>query len=207
MLVSGVLQARHLVRPAACSRPLAPSRHTGCSIPLDQRFHQQQRRRRSSRGIGGTTTVAAAAAAAPAAAAAALCVSPLAVFDVATLAVMPFYLAIVVAPRQLFTRRLFGSNAFFVLAAALYAALLGAWAPLLAPLASVVQGAAAGVNAAVGAGSIAAALRLGMPSMPAFAALFASPHATALAWVHLVLLDLLQARWGWGGAGGAGNGR
>ena len=43
-------------------------------------------------------------------------------------------------------------------------------------------------------GSLGVALRSALPSMPAFAALFGSPEITALAWVHLVLLDLVQAR-------------
>ncbi|PRW20864.1 hypothetical protein C2E21_8564 [Chlorella sorokiniana] len=113
----------------------------------------------------------------------------------ATVLVLPFYALMIAAPRQQLTQRLFNTPAIFTAAAALYALLLAMWQPLPA-IAAVVQGAAAAVAAAAGsAGGPAQALRTALPSMPAFAALFGSPEITALAWVHLVLLDLLQARW------------
>ena len=48
--------------------------------------------------------------------------------------------------------------------------------------------AAAAVRAAVAAASP-------LPSVPAFAALFATPGATAAAWLHLLTLDFVQAAW------------
>ena len=146
--------------------------HRGSKLRPAQQ-HDQQRRQPQR-----------AAAAAPAAAA---------VFDVATLLVLPFYVLMVAAPRARLTQCMFNGQALFAVAAALYALLLVLWQPLPA-LADVAAAAARGVAAAAGAGSPAAALRLAQPSMPAFAALFARPEVTALAWVHLVLLDLVQAR-------------
>jgi predicted membrane protein len=119
---------------------------------------------------------------------------PTTVFDAATLLVMPFYAAMVAAPKSAFTRRLMGTGSLIALAGALYGLLLVMWNPL-PQLAAVVQPAAAAVAAAATAGgSLGVALRAALPSMPAFAALFGSPEITALAWVHLVLLDLVQAR-------------
>ncbi len=134
-----------------------------------------------------------------AAAAAGPLLSPALVFDAATVLVLPFYTLMIAAPRRQLTQRLFSTPALFTAAAALYALLLAMWRPLPA-IAAVVQGAASAIAAAAGsAGGPAQALRAALPSMPTFAALFGSPEITALAWVHLVLLDLLQARWvgGW----------
>lgn len=155
--------------------------------------------RRQQRAGGGA--VAAAAPAAAAAAAAGPLLSPALVFDAATLLVLPFYALMIAAPRRQLTQRLFSTPALFTVAAALYALLLAMWRPLPA-IAAVAQGAAAAVTAAAGSsGGWEQALRAALPSMPAFAALFGSPEITALAWVHLVLLDLLQARWVWRRAG------
>lgn len=115
------------------------------------------------------------------------------VFDAATLFVLPFYTLMVAAPRARVTQRLLSGTALVLAAAALYALLLLLWAPL-PQLAGVASDAAAAVAAAARAGAPAAAWRAAQPSMPAFAALFGRPDVTALAWVHLVLLDLVQAR-------------
>ena len=149
--------------------------------------------RRQQRAGGGAVTAAAPAAAAAAAAGPLL--SPALVFDAATVLVLPFYALMIAAPQRQLTQRLFSTPALFTAAAALYALLLAMWQPLPA-IAAAVQGAAAAVTAAAGStGGWAQGLRAALPSMPAFAALFGSPEITALAWVHLVLLDLLQARW------------
>ncbi|EFN55916.1 hypothetical protein CHLNCDRAFT_52198 [Chlorella variabilis] len=150
-----------LVPPSSCGLPGA---------------HQRRQRLRQGRG-----------AAAPAAAA---LLPPAVVFDAATALVLPFYVAMIAAPRKPLTQRLLGSGPVFLAGAVLYGLLLATWNPL-PQLAAAVQGAAAGVG---GAG-VAASLRAALPSMPAFAALFSTPEITVLAWVHLVLLDLLQARW------------
>ncbi len=132
------------------------------------------------------------AAAAPAGLAAVL--TPAVVFDAATLFVLPFYALMVAAPKARITQRLLSGTALLLAAAALYALLLLLWAPL-PQLAGVASDAAAAVASAARAGAPAAAWRAAQPSMPAFAALFGRPEVTALAWVHLVLLDLFQARW------------
>lgn len=123
---------------------------------------------------------------------AAALLSPAAAFDVATVLVMPFYLAMIAAPKKPFTQRLLGSGSVFAAGAALYGVLLAAWNPL-PQLAAVVRAAADAVTAAA-AGGGANALRASLPSMPAFAALFTAPEVTVVAWIHLLLLDLLQAR-------------
>lgn len=134
-------------------------------------------------------------AAAPAGAAAVAAVlTPAVVFDAATLFVLPFYTLMVAAPKSRITQRLLSGTALLLAAAALYGLLLLLWAPL-PQLAGVASDAAAAVAAAARAGAPAAAWRAAQPSMPAFAALFGRPDVTALAWVHLVLLDLWQARW------------
>eukprot|EP00887_Chlorella_sp_A99_P001779 scaffold19.g1779.t1 len=94
---------------------------------------------------------------------------------------MPLYALMIAAPRARITRRVLGSPLFYLSAAALYATLLVAWRHLLSP---VWEAAAAGAAAAA-AGAL--------PDVAAFAALFARPAVTAVAWVHLLLLDL----WVW----------
>jgi hypothetical protein len=111
---------------------------------------------------------------------------------VATVLVMPFYLAMIAAPKKQFTQQLLGSGPVLAAGAALYGVLLAAWNPL-PQLAAVVRAAAASVGAAAASGG-ADALRASLPSMPAFAALFTASEVTVVAWVHLLLLDLLQAR-------------
>lgn len=147
-------------------------------------------------------------AAAPAAvAAAAAALTPAAVFDVTTVLVLPFYAAMIAAPGVQLTQRLFSKAGVLTAAAALYGLLLALWRPLPA-ITAVVEGAAAAVRGAAGAPSgLAEALRSALPSVPAFAALFGSAEVTAVAWVHLLVLDLLQARWVLGcDAGGSSRG-
>lgn len=169
--------------------------------PLQRSCAWHLTRRSSSNGMAGGRqqqrrgAVAPVTAAAPAAAAAAgvALLTPGAVFDAATVLVLPFYAAMIAAPGARFTQRLFSTPALLALAGALYGLLLLAWNPL--PQLSAVAGAAAdAVRSAAGAGAAANAWRAALPSMPAFAALFSSGQVTALAWVHLVLLDLVQAR-------------
>lgn len=167
--------------------PLAQPRLLACRLP----GALSGPRRTSSAGAGSATRPRQRVATAPAAAAAAASglVTPAAIFDLATLLVLPFYVAMVAAPKSTLTRRLMSTAGLLTAAAGLYALLLLAWDPLPA-LAGVVRPAAAALQAQGAGGGLRAAL----PSMPAFAALFKSPQITALAWVHLVLLDLVQAR-------------
>jgi hypothetical protein len=105
--------------------------------------------------------------------------SPDVIFNIATLGVMPFYALIIAAPAKPVTRRLLASPAPFAIAAALYAVLLAAWGPLGRLWA--IATAFAFTNG-------------GLPDVTAFAAAFSAPESTALAWLHLVTLDLFQAR-------------
>jgi hypothetical protein len=108
----------------------------------------------------------------------ALTLSAEAVFDIATLAVMPFYGLMVAAPKNPATKRLMTSRLPVFLAGVFYIALLVLWSPL-GRLWSIM--AASCVSSA-------------LPSVLVFAQVFSQPEATALAWVHLVTLDLFQAR-------------
>jgi hypothetical protein len=119
--------------------------------------------------------------------------TPTVVFDVATVLVMPFYLAMVAFPKKRFTSKLLAAGPVLAAGAALYCLLLAAWDPL-PQLGTVLSSAAAAIRAAAASGASAQGLRAALPSMPAFAALFSSPQITVVAWVHLLLLDLLQAR-------------
>ncbi|KAL4451494.1 hypothetical protein ABPG75_007156 [Micractinium tetrahymenae] len=187
MLASATLQAT-----SPCGARFSAA---GCCAPAPLRAPLRQRQpQRSGLLQRQGPRQAVAAAAAPAAAAAAAVLTPAVVFDAATLFVLPFYTLMVLAPRARLTQRLLSGTALLLAAAALYVLLLLLWAPL-PQLAGVASDAVAAVAAAARAGAPAAAWRAAQPSMPAFAALFGRPEVTALAWVHLVLLDLVQARW------------
>jgi len=107
-----------------------------------------------------------------------LAVSPEAVFNIATLAVMPFFGMMVASPRAQLTQNIMRSRWTYYIAAALYLALLALWNPL----------------PRLWAAFCASALTGGLPSLPAFAALFSVPENTSFVWLHLVVLDLFQAR-------------
>lgn len=187
-----MLQTTACLQPALLQlgRPATSQQQTlraPCRLPLQQRSNgrlarrsaqqqrQQQRRGRST------------------APAAAVLLPPTSVFDAATVFVLPFYAAMIAAPGKRFTQRLFSTPALFIVAAALYGLLLLTWNPLPA-LGAVAAAAADAVQGVAAAGGTVNAWRAAMPSMPAFAALFGAGEVTALAWVHLVLLDLFQAR-------------
>lgn len=110
----------------------------------------------------------------------ALAVTPDLVFDVATFAVLPLYTLMIAAPKWKLTRKLLNGEAFNWIATIAYAALLSVWK--IAPRAiSTVK--LLGLHQS-----------LVLPNLTAFATFFTSPEATTLAWVHLVLIDLFQAR-------------
>ena len=104
--------------------------------------------------------------------------SPDLVFNITTLGVMPFYAMMIASPHKPSTQRLMTSHAPYYFAAALYAALFLIWSPL-AQLWSIFK---------------TAALTGGLPNITAFATTFSAPETTTLAWLHLVMLDLFQAR-------------
>lgn len=113
---------------------------------------------------------------------AAAALTPESLFSVATLCALPAYVMMVILPRARLTKCMLGGKLFFPAAAAVYAALLGAWAHLLPPAWQALR---SGATAAA-AGSL--------PDVAAFASLFATPAVTVVTWVHLLLLDLFQAR-------------
>ena len=108
--------------------------------------------------------------------------SPDVVFNIATLSVMPFYAMIIAVPQKPLTRKIMASKLPFYCAAALYLALLFCWSPL-GNLWSIVKASTLGNNFA-----------LHLPDMTIFATAFNSAEFTTLAWLHLVTLDLFQAR-------------
>jgi hypothetical protein len=109
--------------------------------------------------------------------------SPETAFNVATLVVMPFYGLIIAAPQKPLTRKLMTSKIPLYCAAAFYLALLFLWNPL-GNFWEIIK-------AAITLNSNSA---LKLPDMTVFATAFNSAEATTLAWLHLVTLDLFQAR-------------
>jgi Domain of unknown function (DUF4281) len=109
--------------------------------------------------------------------------SPDTVFNIATLAVMPFYGLVIGAPKSPVTRKLMASKTPYYCAAALYLALLFFWNPL-GNLWEILK-----------ASTFSSKFGLQLPNMTIFATAFNSAEATTLAWLHLVTLDLFQARY------------
>jgi len=108
--------------------------------------------------------------------------SPETAFNIATVAVMPFYGLIIAAPQKSLTRKLMTSKFPFYFAGALYLAFLFLWNPL-GNFWEITKSATLGSS-----------LVLQIPDMTVFASAFNSAEATTLAWLHLVTLDLFQAR-------------
>ena len=104
--------------------------------------------------------------------------SPDVVFGAATLVAMPAYALLLAAPRGRLSQQVASSPWLYLAAAAAYSAALLQWRLLPALWAAL----------------RAAALTGGWPDAAAFGRLFAAPAATALTWVHLLTLDLFQAR-------------
>mmetsp|Transcript_30614 Transcript_30614/g.67800 ORF Transcript_30614/g.67800 Transcript_30614/m.67800 type:complete len:245 (+) Transcript_30614:110-844(+) len=107
--------------------------------------------------------------------------SPEPLFSFTSALMVPVYGVMIFAPQSKLTRRLVQSPALLLLLGALYTVLLvqamqaGLWQTLV---------------------SMAQALQVPphTPDMTAVARLFCSPVITALAWVHLLMLDFFQAR-------------
>jgi len=91
---------------------------------------------------------------------------------------MPFYGIMMCAPHREFTKRMMASRWPFYIAAAIYAILIAVWNPV--PWLWQVF--------------TTAALTGGLPKITSFATLFTNFEVTALVWLHLVSLDLFQAR-------------
>lgn len=109
-----------------------------------------------------------------------LTVDPEVVFEVATLAALPLYTLMALAPRWRLTQRLARSPLFTTVASAAYAALMVLWQPLPRLWAAF--------KAAVGTAG-------GLPDIAVVASVFGHRDLAALAWLHLIVLDLFQARW------------
>lgn len=103
------------------------------------------------------------------------------IFNISTVSVMPIYTLMVVAPRSHLTKTIVHSRLLFPSAAALYAVLLFAWNPFP---------------------SIATNMKLqnGLIMLSSYADLFKLPAVTVITWLHLLLVDLYQARWVYGDA-------
>ena len=109
--------------------------------------------------------------------------SPELVFDVATVAVMPFYGLMIFGPRSRMTKSIIeSSGAFFTLTAVLYGASL------------VLYDARTLVMPVVEAALSSAVPATGGPYMGALATIFKTHEMTAIVWLHLLVLDLFQAR-------------
>jgi hypothetical protein len=110
-------------------------------------------------------------------------VSPDMVFDVATLAVMPLYALMIWFPSWKGTQRIMRSDIFFLAFSALYAYLLyvlGGWAIFTPLFGSMQHGGFSHANGWC---------------LPALADMMKNSSITAITWVHLLLMDLFQARW------------
>jgi hypothetical protein len=110
--------------------------------------------------------------------------SPDLVFDVATIAVMPFYGMMIFGPRSRMTKSIVkSSGAFFTLTAVLYGSLLVLYdaRKLVMPVIEAVMNSAFSTA--------------GSSCMGALATIFKTHEMTATVWVHLLVLDLFQARW------------
>lgn len=109
------------------------------------------------------------------------CLNAEIVFNMATVSVMPIYTLMLAAPRSQLTKTVVHSRLLFPSAAALYAVLLFAWNPFP---------------------RIASNLKLhnGLPILSSYGDLFKLPAVTVIAWLHLLLVDLYQARWVYGDA-------
>ncbi|BDA45445.1 probable protein ABA DEFICIENT 4, chloroplastic [Coccomyxa sp. Obi] len=106
---------------------------------------------------------------------------PDAIFTAATVAVMPLYAVMISSPRSDLAQRLLRPAKFFVTVAALYVVLLAAWLPH---------------DVFRICGEIIRSCRP-LPDVWKLGAMFESAHITVLAWLHLLLLDLYQAREVW----------
>lgn len=104
--------------------------------------------------------------------------SPERAFSFTTVAVMPLYALMACAPKHKLTQKLIRSKLIYAVAGLTYIFNTISWRCLPDIL-----------GLAVGALSASS-----LPSMSAFAACFCIPQLTATAWLHLVVLDLFQAR-------------
>lgn len=107
-------------------------------------------------------------------------VSPTAVFDVATVAVMPLYAMMVWFPQRACTRNVMASKVFFIISSIIYVALLAHYG-VIDLIRTVLQQEGMARSASWCLSSMADLLK--------------DTRITAITWVHLLLLDLFQARW------------
>lgn len=91
-------------------------------------------------------------------------------FALSSFLVMPFWLLMILLPKAVLTRRVIGSPAILIPAAALYAALV------LPRIASILPAVA-------------------NPSLEGLSALLGTPEGALIAWVHFLAFDLAVGRW------------
>lgn len=97
------------------------------------------------------------------------------VFTLGTVAVLPFYTLMVVAPRAEFTKKTMNSSIPYVVLGLLYAYLLClSWTPDTIRLMF--------------------ASKYWLPELPGIAKMFSSEMTLASAWIHLLVVDLFAAR-------------
>ncbi|CAL8470955.1 g10497 [Coccomyxa elongata] len=106
---------------------------------------------------------------------------PDAIFTAATVAVMPLYAVMISSPRSHLAQKLLRPATFFIAVAALYVVLLAAWVPH-----DVLRICGENIRSC-----------RPLPDVWKLGAMFKSAHITVLAWLHLLLLDLYQAREVW----------
>jgi hypothetical protein len=91
-------------------------------------------------------------------------------FQIVNVAIMPFWLLMVLAPRWQWTQRLMGSLIAPILFAGLYVVLVAPALPRVLPL-------------------------LVRPDLTRIAELLGQPEAAVVAWVHFLTFDLFVGRW------------
>lgn len=107
-------------------------------------------------------------------------VSPTAVFDVATVAVMPLYAMMVWFPKRTVTKKIMASKVFFTLSSIIYLGLLVHYG-MIDLIRTVLEQEGSSRSASWCLSTMADMLK--------------DTRVTAITWVHLLLLDLFQARW------------
>src|SRR5690242_16535002 len=91
-------------------------------------------------------------------------------FQIVNVAVVPFWLLMILAPRWRWTRRIMGSLVVPALFASLYVVLLVPFLPDILPL-------------------------FVRPTLPDMAEFLGRPGAAVVAWVHFITFDLFVGRW------------
>lgn len=114
--------------------------------------------------------------------------SPDILFNVVTVAVMPLYTLMIAAPKKPITKSIMSSRWIFYIAALLYAFLLVHW-NALSDIADAYR------NSTLPHQQASTSLIASLPDIHVFSTLFTNPKMSVIVWLHLLVLDLFQARW------------